>query len=160
MIRDVDIEEANRLIKYVEIINIAINNYFKNSKEGETEGKSRQWKLLSNYSKRMENMILSDGLTKSLLFAFSKAKIANIDEVIKGFDNKSIEYENSDSFRWAIMIGILVCENFNRSTNILEVLKKLHDGGYGPIRVVESKLMLHLDILARLFESYSLEVKE
>ncbi len=140
----VDLDVAKRLNKYV--------NSIKNLDKDDL-------KKLSNYAKRMSNMIMSDGLVRSILFAFSKAKIVNINVYISNINIK--ERSLNDSMRWAIVTGILINEYFSdcidpskKEIDLLVLLDKLHRGELGNIDILEQKIIQCLDTLSRILESY------
>lgn len=140
----VDLDVAKRIIKYVESLQLADKD---------------DYKKLSNCAKRMSNMIMSDGLVRTILFAFSKAKIKEINNYLSNINVRSEKL--SESKRWAVVTGIIVNEYLKAGidqtgeADLLVILDRLNKGEMGDIDILEQDIIRCLDTLSRIFESYS-----
>ena len=122
----------------------------------EEREKSEKWKKLSNYSKRLNNMISSDGFSKAILFAFSKAKInKTMDFYNKLFKNVDSDAKlEGEGDYWAVILASLVKFVFNDEYDLLSILQVLYTDKVKSDEWKREASKL-LERMARIFEAYA-----
>ena len=121
--------------------------------------KPNDFKTLSNYAKRFISLILSGGITESTLFAYSKAKMSNIDGFLKSGKNAlKKDKDLSESEFWTIiLVYIYKCvlkERCNLKTpDLIEILSS-ECFRTPKKKIVEKEIIRHLFLFARIMDAY------
>jgi len=121
--------------------------------------KSDDFKMLSNYAKRFISLILSGGITESILFAYSKAKVSNVDDFLKSGENALKKDENlSESDFWTIILVYIykyvLKKRYSIETpDLIEILSS-ECFRTPQKKIVEKEIIRHLFLFARIMDAY------
>jgi len=122
--------------------------------------RSECFKMLANCVKRFISLALSGGITEAILFAYSKAKVINVNSFLKGKIDKlkTSEDKIKEEGNWVILLAYLYDSIFQRYCDLKnpDLIAILNSNCLKEVNrnIIEKNIVRHLLLFARVIDAY------